>query len=131
MNARELNGLTLAYIGDAYYELIIRKFLISQGMTKVKELHAKATLLARSDSQVKFINYFLTNNILKEAEIEIFKKGRNAKPGNSRKKLSSEVQHKATGFEALIGYLYLENNLDRIKELFTLIINFLDCEGKA
>ncbi|MCL2521710.1 MAG: ribonuclease III [Erysipelotrichales bacterium] len=131
MNARDLNGLALAYIGDAYYELLIREFLIGQGITKVKELHTKATLLARSDNQVKFINYFLTNNILESIEVDVFKKGRNAKPGNNRKKLPKEIQHKATGFEALIGHLYLENKKERIMELFTLIIKFLDCEGEV
>ncbi|MBP5446258.1 MAG: Mini-ribonuclease 3 [Acholeplasmatales bacterium] len=120
MNATLMNGLSLAYIGDAYFEIIVRQYLLEKGITKVNELHKEAIKFTSGEAQAKFIDLFLQNNILSELEIEIYKKGRNSATSH-RKNLSSAEYQKATGFEAIIGYLYESNNIERINELFTLM----------
>ena len=120
MNANLMNGLSLAYIGDAYYEIMVRNYLLEKGLTKVNELHSLAIKYTSGASQAKFIDLFLENNILTNEEIEIYKKGRNSATSH-RKNLSGAEYQKATGFEALIGYLYIEKNSKRLEELFELI----------
>ena len=120
MNANLMNGLSLAYIGDAYFELIVRNYLIEKGITKVNELHKEAIKYTSGEAQAKFIDLFIGDNILSESEIEIYKKGRNSATSH-RKNLSSEEYQKATGFEALIGYLYKSDNIERINFLFELM----------
>lgn len=123
MEAHLMNGLSLAYIGDAYFELLVRNYLIELNITKVNELHKEAIKFTSGESQARFINLFLENNILTDNEIEIYKKGRNSATSH-RKNLSSAEYQKATGFESLIGYLYKTNNIERIDFLFKLMIEY-------
>ncbi len=121
-----MNGITYAYIGDAYYELIVRNYLIKQGYTKVNDLHKKAICYTKGENQALFIEYLINENMLTEKEINVYKNGRNAHTSQTRKNVSKEIYHKATGFEALIGYLYLENNLLRIDEIFKEMVRWQD-----
>ena len=121
MDANLLNGLSLAYIGDAYYELLIRNHFINEGYMKVNDLHKHVINYTSGLAQSKFIHYFLENNILSDEEIKIFKRGRNSHVHTSRKNLELKDYLDATGFEALFGYLFLNNNFKRIDELMELI----------
>ena len=121
MDVKLLNGLSLAYIGDAYYEIIIREHFINLGYTKVNDLHKNVIKYTSGLAQSKFIHFFLEKDILKEDEINIFKRGRNSHVNSSRKNLDLKDYLDATGFEALIGYLYLEKNFNRINELIDII----------
>ena len=85
MDIKLLNGLSLAYIGDAYYELLIRNHFVLKGLTKVNDLHKNVIKYTSGLAQSKFIHYFLENNILNEEEINIFKRGRNSHVHTSRK----------------------------------------------
>ena len=123
MNAHLMNGLSLAYMGDCYFELMVRNYFLEKGITKVNELHKEAIKFTSGFSQAKFIDYFLDNNILTDEEIEIYKKGRNSATSH-RKNLSNAEYQKATGFEALIGYLYIEKKMERLEELFSLMITY-------
>ncbi len=123
MNANLMNGLSLAYIGDAYFEIMVRNYLLEEGLTKVNELHKLAIKFTSGASQARFIDLFLENNILTDLEIEIYKKGRNSATSH-RKNLSGAEYQKATGFESLIGYLYIEKNDKRLEELFNLMIKY-------
>ncbi len=123
MEVKLLNGLSLAYMGDAYYEIIIRKHFINLGFTKVNDLHKNVIKYTSGRSQAKFIHYFLENNILTEEELNIFKRGRNSHVNSSRKNLDLKDYLDATGFEALIGYLYLNDNIERINQLMDIIFN--------
>jgi len=119
-----MNGLTLAYIGDAYYELIIRKYLLKKGFTNTKILHNLAVQYTSGNTQGLIMKYLLKQNFLKEEEIEAFKKGRN----NNHKKVrkdSLELTILATGFESLIGYLGL-NDETRMMEIINYAINFVE-----
>lgn len=121
------NGLTLAYIGDAIYELKIRKYLLTQNYTKVNDLHKHAIKYTSAISQAQIIDYLMPN--LTEEEIEYYKRGRNTGGTHKPKNASLNDYRKATGFEALIGYLYLIKNLDRMEELIDKSINFINSKN--
>ena len=122
MDLMQSNGLTLAYIGDAVYELYIREYVVNQGYTKVNKLHKEVIKYTSGNAQARFMHYFLENNILTDEEITYFKRGRNSHVNSSRRNMELKDYLDATGFEALIGYLYLSNNQERLKELITIAI---------
>lgn len=124
MDINTFNGLSLAYIGDAVYELYIREYTLSLGYQKVNRLHQIVTKYTSGNAQSEIIHYYLQNNVLSEAEIDIFKKGRNSHVNTSRKNMRLCDYLDATGFEALIGYLYLHGMIDRLKYLISLAIDF-------
>ncbi len=123
MDAKLMNGLSLAYIGDAYFEIMVRDYLLEKGITKVNELHKEAIKFTSGEAQAKFIDLFFENNILTENEIDIYKKGRNS-ASSHRKNLSGAEYQKATGFEAVIGFLYESKDLERLDYLFKLMIEY-------
>lgn len=117
MEANLMNGLSLAYIGDAIYELKIREKVIATGLTKVDSLHKQVIKFTSGEAQAYAIHYYLDNNLLSEEEISIFKRGRNAHVNSKRKNLSLDDYLEATGFESLMGYLYLKHSDLRLSEL--------------
>lgn len=119
-----MNGLTLAYIGDAYYELQIRNHLLNKGYTHVKQLHSKAIKYTSSIAQANIVQMMIDNNILLEDEINAYKRGRNNST-SGRKNVDGETYAKATGFESIIGYLYLEKN-NRLDLIVNISINYID-----
>ncbi len=121
MNANLYNGLTLAYIGDAIFEIYIRKQALAEGLTKVKEIHKFVTKRVNSEAQAKYIKYLLTNDLLTEEEKDIYLRGRNAHVKSNRKNVDIIIYHEATGFEALVGYLNLLDNNQRLEEIFDII----------
>lgn len=110
--------LDLAYIGDCVYELAIRTTLISKGATSVEKLNKRANNLAKAVTQAKIIVNILDK--LSEEEIAVYKRGRNAKVNTPAKSATLSEYHKATGFEALIGWLYLRKEFDRMFEIIRL-----------
>lgn len=112
---RTYSPLTLAYIGDAIYELVIRTILVEKGNTQVNKLHQRASKLVKASAQsaiIEKLKLYLT-----EEEMGVFKRGRNAKSFTMAKNASMSDYRRATGFEALIGYLYLTEQWDRMLEL--------------
>ncbi len=122
MTANAYNGLSLAYIGDAIYELYIRKYVLSLGYTKVNDLHKHVIKYTSGEGQAYCIHKFLEQNILGKEELNIFKRGRNSHVNSSRKNLELKDYLDATGFEALMGYLYLDNKIQRLEYLIDLCI---------
>ena len=118
-----MNGLTLAYLGDAYYELYIRKYLISLGFTDVDILHKKAVMFTSGKAQAEIFTYFQEQNILTEKELDAFKRGRNASPAK-RHNISAKAYQTATGFEALIGNLSIYDET-RCHQLIELAIRYM------
>ena len=112
---RQIPALTLAYLGDAIYELIIRTTLVEQGMSHVDSLNKKASGYAKAPTQAKI--FHIIEPELSEEELGFYKRGRNAKSGSVAKSGTVAEYRVATGFEALMGYLYLSGNIDRILEL--------------
>lgn len=122
MNTNEINVLALAYLGDAVYELKIRNYLISKGIYKVNNLQNKALNYVTAKNQCKYINMLIDNELLTEEEIEIVKRGRNAKV-NSHPKNADILEYKwATALETLFGYLEVNKNYERIEEIIKIIV---------
>ena len=115
-----LSPLQLAYIGDSVYELLVRTYLVTKGIS-VKDLHKATTNYVKAKAQAKFAHEL--EEKLTEKEKLIIKKGRNAKSNTSPKNTDIIDYKYATGFECLFGYLYLMNQDERIKELFEEIKN--------
>ncbi len=112
----QYNGLTLAYIGDAYYELRVRNYLLEKQFTKVGELHDNAIRYTNAISQAKAAKS-LCESFYNELELSVFKRGRNATSTHKPKNADIQTYNAATGFEAVIGYLYLDQQLERLDEL--------------
>ncbi len=117
----ELSPLTLAFIGDAVYSLIIREAFVLEANRPVNQLHKLSTEKVSAVSQSRAVKKIM--GVLTEEEIRIFKRGRNASTSHTPKHASEGEYHYSTGFEALIGYLYLCRRYERIKELYNLICN--------
>ena len=116
-----MNPITLAYLGDAVYELYIREFLILKGLVKVNDLQTESLKYVSAVSQRKHIETLISEGFLTDEEIELFKRGRNAHGGKS--KSTDIVTYKiATGLECLVGQLYIDNKNDRIKEIMNFIV---------
>lgn len=109
--AMQYSPLTLAYIGDGVYELIIRTVLVEQANQPVNRLHKRASSLVKAETQAKLI-YALMDSTTEE-ELAVYKRGRNAKSATSAKNASITDYRTATGLEALMGYLYMENKVER------------------
>lgn len=112
VDVRAYSPLALAYIGDAVYELIIRTVIVERANRAANELHKKAVKFVQAGTQAAMIQSL--QDILTEDEMAVFKRGRNAKSNTSAKNASITDYRKATGFEALIGYLYLMGDMDRV-----------------
>jgi len=107
--------LTLAFIGDSIFDLIIRTSVVESGNAPVNKLHKRASLLVQATAQSEL--YHLIKDQLSEEETAIYKRGRNAKSFTSAKNAGVIEYRTATGLEALMGYLYLTDQMDRLIEL--------------
>ena len=116
-----MNNLVLAYLGDAIYELYVREYLINSGLCKVKDLQKKSIDYVSAYNQAKFVDKLLDNNILSDEEINIIKRARNTH-SHASKTTDIVTYKKATGLEALIGYLYI-NDKKRLEEIIRVILH--------
>lgn len=122
MNLLEVNVLVLAYMGDTVYEDYIRKYLITKGIGNVNDLQTEALKYVSAKSQAKFLTEMIDNDKLSEKELNIVKRARNYKTTSHPKSCDIVTYKYATGLEALIGYLYLDGNIERINEIMNFII---------
>ena len=122
MNLLEVNVLVLAYMGDTVYEDYIRKYLIGTGIGNVNDLQTCALKYVSAKAQAKFIQDMIDNNLLSESELDIVKRARNYKTTSHPKSCDIITYKYATGLEALIGYLYLDGNIERVNEIMNFII---------
>ena len=121
MDVNTINIITLAYMGDAIYEVYIREKLIKNGIAKVEDLASAATKYVSAKGQANILKELLDKNILTEEEQDIIKRGRNNKRSSHPKHTDIITYKYSTGFEALIGYLYLSNKQTRLDELLNQI----------
>ncbi len=121
MNTIEINIISLAYLGDSVYELFIRENLLKRGIAKVEDLMKESIKYVSAKNQSKILRRLIDNNILTEQEKDIVNRGRNYKRSSHPKNTDIITYKMSTGFEALIGYLYLENK-DRLQELLNIIM---------
>lgn len=115
VDIRTYSPLTLAYIGDGIYDLIIRTMIVGRGNTKASQLHNHTSHLVKAHSQSVMVEYLMPH--LTEDELAVYKRGRNAKSPTMAKNATMSDYRRATGFEALMGYLYLSDRFERIMEL--------------
>lgn len=125
---RTYSPLTLAYIGDVIYELVIRTILVEKGNTQVNKLHQRASKLVKASAQSEIVEKL--KPYLTEEEMGIFKRGRNAKSFTMAKNASMSDYRRATGFEALMGHLYLTEQWDRMLELIKIGITEGEKDGE-
>lgn len=109
---RSFSPLTLAYLGDAVYEVVIRTVLVMRGNCPVNRLHNRASNLVKASAQSGMMEKL--EPMLTEEELSVYKRGRNAHSPTMAKHASMSDYRRATGFEALMGYLYLKEDFDRM-----------------
>ena len=114
-DVREYSALTLAYIGDAVYEIIIRSYIVGKGNAPVERLHKRSSRLVKAETQANLI--MAIEDQLTEEEHAVYRRGRNTKSVSPARNQSLTDYRRATGFEALIGWLYLKNDWKRIIDL--------------
>ena len=115
MTPEELNGSTLAYLGDAVLEIMVREKVMESGVTDVGRLNNMARTFVRATEQSNAMNNII--DLLDEEEISFFKRGRNTK-GNTPKSASALEYRRATGMEALFAFLYMKGRTERLRFLF-------------
>lgn len=118
---KSFSPLTLAYIGDTVYDLIIKTTVVEKGNAPVNKLHKLVTKFVQATAQAE--HYHLIEPMLTEEEMAIYKRGRNAKSYTSAKNAGIVEYRTATGVEALIGYLFLTDQTDRLMELMRPVVN--------
>lgn len=122
MDVNLINVITLAYLGDAIYEVYVREYLINNGIAKVEDLQKEAVKYVSAKSQAKILSYLIDNNLLNDMELDIVKRGRNYKRTSHPKNTDIITYKMSSGFEAMIGFLYVNNNKDRIDEIMNYIL---------
>lgn len=120
MNTKTINVQVLALLGDAIFSLYIREELLKLGINNPKKLQAKSVEYVSAKGQVKILNDLIEDNLLTEEELDIVKRGRNNKKESHPKNTEIITYKLSTGFEALIGDLYL-NNKERLEEILNKI----------
>lgn len=117
VDADSYSPLTLAYMGDCVYELTIRTLLVNKGNAPVNKLNKKSSDLAKAPTQSKMINLLVEDGFLTEEENAVYKRGRNAKSFSTAKNATVSDYRRATGFETLIGWLYIKGDSKRALEI--------------
>lgn len=120
------HALTLAYMGDAVFEIYVRQHLLSRGLLKAHELHKAATRFVSAKAQARMMNHLLEEGQLSEREQEIARRGRNAKPATVPKHTPISTYHMSTAFESVLGYLFLDKQTERLEELITYSLSIID-----
>lgn len=128
MDVNLINVITLAYLGDAVYETYVREYLIRNGIAKVEELQNEAIKYVSAKSQCKILTYLVGNNLLTDMELDIVKRGRNYKRASHPKNTDIITYKMSSGFEAMIGYLYLNGDKGRLDEIMNYILGGYDEE---
>ena len=119
----EISILSLAHVGDAVYELLVRSYLARNGQSRVVDLHRATVAMVRASAQAKASAALLP--MLTESERAVYRRGRNSHVNSVPRGASKAEYHAATGLEAVFGYLYLAGQYGRIKELFKVVLGCL------
>ncbi|MDE5415739.1 Mini-ribonuclease 3 [Alkalihalobacterium chitinilyticum] len=129
IDAKQLNALALAYMGDAILDTYVRCHLIAIGKTRPNKLHHEATRYVSAKAQAKVIGTLLEENFFTEEEQSVIMRGRNAKSGTIPKNTDHNTYRYSTAFEALLGYHYLLGNQSRLDEIIQRMFFLIEREG--
>ena len=125
---KTISPLVLAYIGDSVYDLIIKSILVARGNVPVNKLHKRASELVKANAQVNM--YDAVKDMLTQEEEGVFRRGRNAKSYTTAKNATKIDYRMATGYEALMGYLYMQGKVDRIYEVVSIGLKEVEDNGR-
>lgn len=126
--AELLNGIALAYIGDAIYEVFVREYLLDKGLTKPAMLQKNATKFVSAKAQAKIISAMDEVDFLTEYELTYFKRGRNAHSKTTAKNTDVVTYRISTGFEAVVGILYLTQQKERLQEFWDFSLKTIEAD---
>ena len=115
-----ISNLGLAHMGDCVYEILVRAHLCAQGRKTVQQLHQQTIQMVKATFQAKFVDKMLP--ILTEEELAYYRRGKNAHPHGVPKSATPAEYAKATGLEALFGYLFLSGQKERANEIFQIVM---------
>lgn len=121
-----INGIALAFEGDAVYSMYIRRHLIFKGLTKPNQLHGEANKYVSAKAQASLISALLEAQLLTEKEEEIYKRGRNTNSHTKAKNADVVTYRMSTGFEAVLGYLHMTEQMERLDELVNWCIDKIE-----
>lgn len=122
----QLNGLALAYMGDAVYEQAVREHLLRSGRVKPNTLHRQATTFVSAKAQAMVLKRLTEEGFLTEEELAVMRRGRNAKSGSVPKNTDVQTYNFSTAFEAVLGWLYLKERQERTKEVIRYAIEIVE-----
>ena len=122
MNVDNINVLALAYLGDAIYEERVREYIIRSGISLVDDLQKETIRYVSAKNQARIISYLINTKYLTDREINIVKRGRNYKKNRHPRHTDIITYKLSTGFETLVGYLYLNNEKKRVEEIIAYIL---------
>lgn len=125
-----MNGLALAYMGDGVYEQFVRHHLMKKSNIKPNHLHREATKYVSAKAQAKILFLLMDEQFFTEAEVAIIKRGRNGKSGTIPKNTDVITYRNATSFEAIIGFLYLDGQEERLHQLMQRSIELVEGQEK-
>ena len=122
----QYSPLSLAFIGDSIYGAIAKSVVVLRGNCPANALDHKAVKYIKAVSQAKVADHLVDKGLLTDEETAVYKRGRNAKSPTTAKNAPVGDYRKATGLEALVGYLYLKGDMDRVLEIMKIAVEFLD-----
>lgn len=117
IDEKQLNSLALAYMGDAVLEIYVRRHLLYSGKVRPNHLHREATKYVSAKGQAKVVHVLIEEDFFTAEEFAVMKRGRNAKSGTIPKNTDVQTYRYSTGFEAVLGYLYLAGKEERLEEI--------------
>ncbi len=123
-----MNSVSLAYLGDAVYELYIRNYLIRHGKIQAGELHKRAIRFVTAKAQARIVQGWLKDGTLSEEEERVVKRGRNAKSGAAPKHTPIQAYRYSTGFESLLGFLHVSEKHERAQQLMEKAVQYIESE---
>ena len=126
IDVKQIKALALAYMGDAVYEQAIREHLLRSGRVKPNVLHREATHYVSAKSQAATLKMMQESGFLTEEEEAVMRRGRNAKSGSVPKNTDVVTYNYSSGFEAVIGYLHLLGRTERVQEIISEAIRFIE-----
>ena len=124
VDLRNYSPLTLAFLGDCVFDLIIRTVIVERGNRAAESLHKKKSAIVKAQTQAQMAEVLLDG--LSEEEVTVYKRGRNAKSYSTAKNASVTDYRKATGFEALLGYIYLKEDFKRLTDVVKMALEVLE-----
>lgn len=129
VDAKQLNSLALAYMGDAVFEVYVRQHLLEKGGVKPHLLHRSSTEYVSAKAQAQIVLEMINQGFVDEEEIAVIKRGRNAKSKTVPKNTDVQTYRYSTAFEALVGYHFLNRKMDRLEEIISFAIHLIE-KGK-